>query len=140
MAGPLDDLRIILIGSGAAAEVATMVLADFGADVIKIEPPEGDPLRAHRAAPMWLRGKRSAVLDLATAEGQRALQRLAAGADVVVSAYAPGEAERVSAGFEDLRRHNARLIYCAITGWGQHGPYAAKPVYGFVFQGLSAGS
>ena len=127
MAGPCDDLRIVQLGSGNAAEIATMVLADFGADVLKVEPPGGDPIREHPAAPMWLRGKRSLVLDLDAAEARESLHRLVTGADAVVAAFAPGEAERRGADYETLRRLNEALVYCSVTGWGPRGPYAGYP-------------
>ena len=127
MAGPCDDLRIVQLGSGHAAETATMVLADFGADVVKIEPPEGDAIREHPAAPMWLRGKRSVVLDLNDADGRGSLLRLVAGADVVVAGFTPGEARRSGADYETLQAVNEALVYCSVTGWGPHGPYAEYP-------------
>ena len=127
MAGICDDLMVVQIGSGAASELATMVLADFGADVVKIEPPGGDPLRGHPAAPMWLRGKRSVVLDIARAEDAAELRRLAAGADVVISALPPGEAELRGLDDTALRTANRGLVYCAVTGWGARGPYAPYP-------------
>lgn len=127
MTGPCDDLRIVEIGSGSAAEIATMVLADFGADVIKIEEPGGDSIRAHAAAPMWLRGKRSVALDLATSEGKEAARQLAAGADVVVASFRPGEANAYGLDYESLREANPALVYCSVTGWGPRGPYAQYP-------------
>ena len=76
------DLRVIDLSSGPAGGIATMVLADFGADVIKVERPGGDPLRRFPASPMWLRGKRSVELDLTSEAGRERLHRLAAGADI----------------------------------------------------------
>lgn len=127
MSGPLDDLRVLQIGSLAAAEIATMVFADFGADVIRIESSSGDAIRQHPAAPMWLRGKRSVVLDLTTPEGQNDLQRLARGSDVVVAALAPGEARGRGADYDTLRQGHEALVYCSVTGWGPRGPYAQYP-------------
>jgi len=125
--GPCDDLRIIDLSSGQAGGIATMVLADFGADVIKVEPPGGDPARSLPASPMWLRGKRSVMLDLETSEGRAALLRLSRDADVVVASYAPGEAEAHGAGYETLAAGNPGLVYCSITGWGPRGPLAGYP-------------
>ena len=127
MTGPLDDLRVIDLSSGQPGGMATMVLADFGADVIKVEPPGGDPARSEAAAPMWLRGKRSVVLDLATPEGRAQLHALAGGADVVVASFAPGEAEPLGASYATLSASNDGLVYCSITGWGPRGPYADYP-------------
>lgn len=127
LTGPCDDLRIIQIGSGGAAEIATMVLADFGADVVKIEGPGGDPIRAHAAAPMWLRGKRSVVLDLSATEGKNAARQLALSADVVVASFRPGEAQEFGLDYESLKGANPGLVYCSVTGWGPRGPYAQYP-------------
>ena len=128
MSGPCDDLRVIDLSSGPAGGVATMVLADFGADVIKIERPGGDPLRRLPSAPMWLRGKRSAVLDLDRRDGDRGrLHELAAGADVLVASFRPGRAEALGADHATLSAINPQLVYCSITGWGPRGQYAQYP-------------
>ncbi|MQA00856.1 MAG: hypothetical protein GEU80_16300 [Dehalococcoidia bacterium] len=127
MGGICDDLRVIELSSGAAGGLATMVLADFGADVIKVEPPDGDPARDEPAAPMWLRGKRSVVLDLGERAGRERLRALTRGADVVVASYVPGDAEEVGADYDTLRAENAGLIYCSITAWGPRGRYARYP-------------
>ncbi|MYH40819.1 MAG: CoA transferase [Chloroflexi bacterium] len=125
----LGELRVIDLSSGQAGGIATMVLSDFGADVIKVERPGGDPARSERAAPMWLRGKRSMVLDLERAEARRRLAELAAGADVVLSTYRPGVASRLGADYETLGSANPSLIYCSITGFGPTGPYAGYRGY-----------
>lgn len=127
MTSVLDDLRVVGIGSGPAAEIATMILADYGADVIKVEPEGGDPIREHRAAPMWLRGKRSVTLDLTASRGLSDLHKIVAGADVVVSAFAPGEAARLGVSYEDIKRLNDKVVFCSVTGWGLRGPYAEYP-------------
>jgi len=128
VAGPLDGLRVLDLSSGPAGGLATMMLADFGADVIKVEPPEGDPQRALPNSPMWLRGKRSAVLDLGRSEDREHLHDLAKTVDVVVATYEPGEAEGLTADAATLRGLNPALVYCSITGWGTKGPYAHYPV------------
>ncbi len=125
----LDDLRVIDLSEGPIGGLATMALADFGAGVIKIERPGGDPWRTLANAPVWLRGKRSAVLDLREEGGREALARLAEGADVVVTSTRPGKAAALGASYERLSARNPALIYCAITGFGGKGPYAGYPGY-----------
>ena len=127
----LDDLRVIDLSEGPIGGMATMVLADFGADVVKVERPGGDPWRTVANAPMWLRGKRSAVLDLTTEPGRESLARLAESADVVVTSMRPGKAESLGAGCERLSAANPALVYCAITGFGAKGPYVGYPGYDF---------
>ena len=104
-----------------------MVLADFGAEVIKVEPPGGDPQRSDPSWPLWLRGKRSVTLDLTTAADQATLHRLVAGADVVVSSAGLAEAAARRTDYATLSALNAGLIYCSVTPWGLHGPYASWP-------------
>ena len=120
----LGGLRVVDLSSGQAGGIAAMVLADFGADVIKVERPGGDPARREPAAPMWLRGKRSVVLDLGEAPARARLAELAAGADVVIASYRPADAARLGADYETLAAGNPALIYCSITGFGPDGPYA----------------
>ena len=117
-----EDLRVIDLSSGPAGGIATMILGDFGADVIKVERPGGDPLRRLPASPMWLRGKRSIELDLATEVGRERLHALAAGADVIVASYRPGQAEKLGADYETLSIDNPGLVYCSITAFGPRGP------------------
>src|SRR5579859_7646317 len=118
MTGPLAGVRVLDLSCGPAGGAATMVLADFGADVIKIEPPGGDPFRVLAAAPMWLRGKRSLVLNLKTEAGVARLHELTHAADVAIASYRPGVAEGLSADYPTLAALNPRLVYCSITGFG----------------------
>ena len=129
MSGPCDDLRVIDLSSGPVAGIATMVLADFGADVMKVERPGGDPLRRLPNASMWLRGKRSVELDFASEPARAELHRLVAGADVVVASFRPGTAAQLGADYDALAALNPGLVYCSITAWGPRGPYAAYPGY-----------
>ncbi len=122
MSGALDGLRVIDCSEGIAGPMAAMYLGDFGAEVIKVEPPGGDPFRALPAAPMWLRGKQSVALDLTTDDGVAALHALARGADVALATYRPGTAERLRADVRTLRALNPRLIYCAVSAVGRDGP------------------
>ncbi len=124
VAPALDGLRVLNVSPRPPAAVAGMVLADFGADVLTIERPGGEPLRRQPAAPMWLRGTRSLVLDLGAADGRERLHALAADADVLVFSGRPSSARRLGVDRESLAALNARLISCAITGFGAHGPLA----------------
>ena len=124
---PLEGIRVVDLSSGPVGGVASMVLADFGAAVLKVEPPGGDSRRAHAAAPMWLRGKRSICLDLDEIRDRRRFRAYAADADVVITSCRPGAAAALGADFDSLQRINKGLIYCSITGFGPEGPYAGYP-------------
>jgi crotonobetainyl-CoA:carnitine CoA-transferase CaiB-like acyl-CoA transferase len=146
MPGPLDGYRIIDLTSMLSGPWATMLLGDQGADVIKIEVPGlGDHVRSlgnQRAgmSAMFLnlnRNKRSVTLDLKTERGVALLQRLAGGADVMVQNFRPGVAERLGIGEAALRKHKPDLVYVSISGFGEQGPWVAKPVYDPVIQALS---
>ena len=116
------------------------VLADMGADVVKIEPPSGDSTRESLGTAAFLavnRNKRSVALDLKTPAHQAVLHRLARDADVVLENYRPGVASRLGAGWEALSELNPRLIYASVSGFGQTGPYAQRPGYDLIAQGLS---
>src|SRR5215204_4466275 len=120
---PLHGLRALDLTLGPAGGVAAMILADFGAEVLKVEPPGGDPYRALAAAPMWLRGKQSLVLDLKVGAGRERLYELARGADAAVVGLRPATAERLGVDPASLTALNPRLLYCAVTGFGPDGPY-----------------
>jgi len=125
-------LNVLELGSGSVAgSVAGVVLADAGARVVKIEPPEGDRLRTDNPSGflVWNRGKESLVADLRTADGQQTLRDLAQRADVIIEAFAPGTSAKWGIGPDDLRAKNPALIHCAITGFGSSGPYAALKAY-----------
>lgn len=122
-------LRVLDLSTGPAGGIATMILADFGADVLKVEPPGGDPFRNQAAAPMWLRGKRSVELDLKSVAGQRRLHALTTESDVVVVSFRPGDAGRLGADAETLCALNSGLVYCSITGFGPRGPFAGYRGY-----------
>lgn len=128
----LDGLIVLEMGAGSApAAFAGMLFADYGARVIKIEPPEGDGLRSSREAAhlVWNRGKDSMVIDLRTPEGQDELRRLAADADVVLEGFGAGVADGWGIGHERLCAENPALVYCSITGFGSTGAYAHLPAY-----------
>ena len=103
--------------------IATMMLADNGADVIKIEPPGGAAERQQPAFLQWGRGKRSVVLDLKTSDGVESARKLAATADVALENYRPGVADRMGIGYDEFSKANPGLVYCSITGFGPKGPY-----------------
>ena len=132
MADICEGLNVLELGSGSiAASMAGMVLADAGARVVKVEPPDGDRLRTANPSGflVWNRGKESLVADLRTTEGQQQLRSLAAIADVVIEGFAPGTTEHWGIGAEALRAANPRLVHCSITGFGPTGPYAGLKGY-----------
>lgn len=122
MTGPCEGLVILDFTWGMAGTLATAVLADFGADVIKIEPPAGDPFRSHPGWIAWNRGKKSVVLDLKTNEGHHHAHQLAEHADVVIEAFRPRATTRLGIDYASLSALNQRLVYASISGWGQEGP------------------
>jgi crotonobetainyl-CoA:carnitine CoA-transferase CaiB-like acyl-CoA transferase len=127
MPGACAGLRVLDCSQGAAGSLATMVLADFGADVVRVEPPGRDPIRTMPAYLLLQRGKRSVTLDLDTAAGRAELLRLAPGSDVVVEDWGPGRADERGAGYRDLSAVNPALVACSITGFGTTGPFAGIP-------------
>jgi len=144
--GPLDGYRIIDTTQMISGPIATMILGDQGADVIKVEPPGGgDLVRELGAARGGLaptfatsnRNKRSLVLDLKDARGRAVLERLVAGADAFVQNLRPGKAEALGIGELALRRIRRDLLYVSISGFGEAGPYAHKRVYDPIIQALS---
>src|SRR5579863_4928118 len=129
MARPCDGLVVLDFSWGMAGGLATAVLSDFGSDVIKVEPPAGDPFRSHPAWSAWNRGKKSAVLDLKTAPGRTHAQRLAEQADIVLESFRPGVARRLGIDYATLAAINPRLVYGSISGWGQQGPLSQVAGY-----------
>jgi crotonobetainyl-CoA:carnitine CoA-transferase CaiB-like acyl-CoA transferase len=130
--GICDGLVVIEMGAGSVpASFAGMLLADNGARVIKIEPPEGDRLRTQHPSGflVWNRGKESVVADLRTEEGRAQVRELAASGDVVLEGFGTGVADGWGLGYEQLADLNGRLVYCSISGFGSRGPYAALPAY-----------
>ena len=109
---------------GMAGSIATMVMSDFGAEVIKVEPPGGDPFRNQPGALQWNRGKKSVILDLKAPAGREQVQRLARRADVIVECFRPGVTKRLGIDYESLGSGRSELVYCSLTGFGPKGPYA----------------
>jgi crotonobetainyl-CoA:carnitine CoA-transferase CaiB-like acyl-CoA transferase len=146
MPGPLSGYRVVDLTSNVSGPLATMILADQGADVIKVEAPDGgDATRAggNRRGGFTAsflnnnRNKRSIVLDLKTTRGKEAVLRLAARADVFVQNFRPGVAERLGVGEDEVRAVSPKIVYVSISGFGEKGPYAKKPAYDPVIQGFS---
>lgn len=142
--GPLTDLKVIEVCTTIAGPACARLLADFGADVIKIEPPEGDPVRqmgqhidnVSLYAASILRNKRSVVLDLKTPQGRDLAFELMARADIVVENNRPGVMERLGLGYEALSARNPGLVMVRISGFGQDGPYAGQPGYGAICEAV----
>jgi formyl-CoA transferase len=138
----LTGLTVLEVASYVSGPFAAMLLSDLGADVIKIEPPEGDPFRGWGKSDYSAtfgslnRNKRSVVLDLKTQDGRERLRQLAARADILVENFRPGTLARMGLGYDRLRAANERLIYCSISGFGARGPYRDYPGYDTIGQGM----
>ncbi len=150
MAAPLEGIRVIELARILAGPWAGQTLADLGAEVIKVEAPEGDDTR--RWGPPFIsrdgesaaayfhacnRGKKGITCDFRTPEGQEAVRKLVAGADVLIENFKLGGLAKYGLDYESLRAINPRLVYCSITGFGQTGPYAHRAGYDFIIQGMA---
>jgi crotonobetainyl-CoA:carnitine CoA-transferase CaiB-like acyl-CoA transferase len=144
--GPLAGYRVIELGQLLAGPFAGCMLGYFGAEVIKIESPDGgDPIRRWREmrgdTSLWwrslARNKKSVTIDLKTEKGVELVRRLIAQADVVIENFRPGVVEKWGLGPEDFRSSNPGLVYARISGYGQDGPYASKPGFASVCEGMS---
>ena len=129
MAPVLQGLRVVDLSWGIAGPVTTMLLGDYGAEVIKVEPPGGDPFRAMAGYTVWNRGKKSVVLDLEQPSDLADLRSLAATADIVIESFSPGTTTRLGIDHATLAADNPGLVYCSITGYGRHGAAADRPGY-----------
>ncbi len=136
-APPLGGVRVVDLTSYIAGSYAAMMLADLGADVVKVESPAGDPFRELPGFFGWNRGKRSLAVDLKTPEGRAVVDRLVAAGDVLMENMRPGVADRLGVGYERLRALNPRLVYCSINAFGSTGPYADRPGFDPLLQALS---
>ncbi len=150
MQGPLSGIKVIELARILAGPWAGQTLADLGADVIKVEAPEGDDTR--RWGPPFIdrdgeksaayfhatnRGKRGITCDFRTPEGQETVRRLVADADVVIENFKVGGLAKYGLDYASLSKVNPRLVYCSITGFGQTGPYAHRAGYDFIIQGMA---
>jgi formyl-CoA transferase len=143
---PLSDITVLDLSRVLAGPYCTMMLGDLGAEVIKVERPgSGDETRqwgppdAGGESAYYLcvnRNKRSLTVNLKAPEGQKMTRRLADQSDVLIENYRVGTIQKMGLGYEDLKKKNPGLIYCAITGFGQNGPYKDKPGYDFMIQGM----
>lgn len=129
MAGSCDGLRVVDFSNSYPGALATMLLSDAGAEVIKVEPQLGDSTRDHYASLMWHRGKKSVTLDLKTKEGHDKALNLCNQADVVVETFRPGVAAKFGIDYPNLSQSNPGLVSCSITGFGQDGPYSSYKGY-----------
>jgi crotonobetainyl-CoA:carnitine CoA-transferase CaiB-like acyl-CoA transferase len=152
-APPLSGIRVIELARILAGPWAGQMLADLGADVIKVENPDGGDDTRKWGPPFVAgkdgenlsaayyhstnRGKRSIALDFATPEGAQTVRRLAAGADVLIENFKLGGLKKYGLDYDSLRKVNPRLVYCSITGFGQDGPYAPRAGYDFIIQGMA---
>ena len=145
VSGPLDGIRVVDLTRVLSGPFCTMLLADLGADVVKVETAEGDTVRAQgviRDGLSWYfaqfnRNKRSIVLDLRRPEGKALLERLIAGADVLVENYRPGVLEEMGYPWARLLAIKPDLVCCRISGFGQTGPYRDRPAFDFITQAMS---
>ena len=147
MKSPLNGIKILELVRVAPGEFCTMMLADMGADVLKIETPPREPstpdtaeaarLSRRMASRFVNRNKRSIALDLKQPEAQRVLHQLAADCDVLVEGFRPGVMSRLGGDYETLSQLNPRLIYCSLSGFGQHGPYRTRPGHDINYLALS---
>lgn len=138
--GVLAGIRVLEIGHFVAAPFGSRLLADLGAEVIKVEPPYGDPLRrwgeSVDGTPLWWtthnRNKKSIAVDLKTEAGRDVVRQLAAGCDVLIENYRPGQLQKLGLGPEVLRRENPELIIAHVSGYGQDGPYRDRAAFGVI--------
>ena len=148
--GPLAHARVLELGSTVAGPFCGRLLADFGADVVKVETPQGDPVRAmgkHKPvegggdvslfAASILRNKHNISVDLRTAEGQQIVKDLVAVSDVVIENFRPGGLEKWGLGYDDLKAVKADIIMARISGFGQSGPYSPRPGFGIIGEAVS---
>jgi crotonobetainyl-CoA:carnitine CoA-transferase CaiB-like acyl-CoA transferase len=138
---PFEDIDVLDLTQSIAGPVATQFLGTLGANVVKVEPPEGDAFRELLDGAMFasvnLAEKRSVCLDLKTDDGQRAAQELAAEADVVVESFRPGVLERFGLDYDAVAETNEDVVHLSLTGFGQEGPYSEWPAYDPVIQAMS---
>ncbi len=145
---PLNGIRVLDLTQFLSGPFATQILADLGADIIKLEPPQGDPIRA--VPPHFVgensvyylcinRNKRTVAVDMKVTQGRELVKRLALSSDIVMENFRPGVLDRLGFSADALRKEKPSLIWCSISGFGQDGPYRNKPAYDMIVQALSGG-
>ena len=132
--GVMDGIKILELARVPPAEMPAMMLADMGADVLKIDSPDperptGDEWVRRTIHAFTNRNKRSMTLDMKAPEGQAIFRKLAATADVIVEGFRPGVTKRLGADYETIRAFNPRIVYCSLSGFGQDGPYRDNPAH-----------
>jgi len=135
--GALDGVRILDLSWGIAGPLGVMLLAEQGADVIKVEPPGGDPFRAYSGYAVWNRSRRSVTIDLKSSAGREAFARLVDDADVLVETFRPGVMDRLGIGYEAMHARNPRLVYCSCPGYPEGHHLADRPGYDALIQASS---
>src|SRR3954447_26551461 len=146
--GPLSHLRVLDLTIFLSGPFATQMLGDLGAEVIKVEAPDGDMTR--RLPPHFVgrescyylsinRNKSSVALDLKTQAGRELLRRLALSCDIVVENFRPGVLDRLGLSYSDISREKPQIVWCSISGFGQDGPYRDRPAYDMIVQAMSGG-
>jgi crotonobetainyl-CoA:carnitine CoA-transferase CaiB-like acyl-CoA transferase len=135
--GALDGVTILDLSWGIAGPLGVMLLAEQGADVVKVEPPGGDPFRAYSGYAVWNRSRRSVTIDLKSRAGHEAFLRLADDADVLVETFRPGVTDRLGVGYEVLHERNERLVYCSAPGYPPGHRLADRPGYDALVQASS---
>jgi crotonobetainyl-CoA:carnitine CoA-transferase CaiB-like acyl-CoA transferase len=137
MTGALDGVRVLDLSWGIAGSLGVLLLAEQGADVIKVEPPGGDPFRGYSGYAVWNRSRRSVTVDLKRPEGLEAFSRLADSADVLVETFRPGVADRLGIGFDALHARNPRLVYASCPAYPEGHRLAGRPGYDALVQASS---
>ena len=146
MAGALDGVKVLDLTTIYSGPICTTILGDQGADIIKIESPEGDFMRqaldverngVSGMFSMLNRNKRSIVIDLGTEEGKSLLKEMLASADVIVENFRPGTAARLGVSYDKIKKIRPNIVYCSISGFGQDGPISNRPAYDHIVQGMS---
>jgi crotonobetainyl-CoA:carnitine CoA-transferase CaiB-like acyl-CoA transferase len=142
---PLEGVKVIDAATLFAGPLAATILGDFGAEVLKVEHPKGDPSRSHGYAKdgigLWWkmlgRNKRAVTLSMSTTEGAEIFKKLVRDADVVIESFRPGTLERWGLSYEELSRENPGLVLARVTGFGQFGPYSNRPGFGTIAESMS---